>query len=277
MKKSELCYAIWSWGGDKEQIELAAREISEIGYKKFETTQAAIRTFNYDSDEFKKMLERYSLTAESFYFITPKFGEEEPFFEGIERELEFIARLGVKRVTMQPVWGRPQNGGFDEAAQQHSLSVIRRFSDMAKKYGIKTTLHPHANTYCMFEDEIDYLMNNLGPEIVGLAPDTAHMAAAGMDPNEVMERYADRITFTHLKDYLFSEEEPLKAWAGSDFHVAECFKELGKGALNIKRMVEILDSVNYNGPLCIELDRTKTTNAESAKISYEYLSRFLED
>ena len=277
MKKSELCYAVWSWGGDREQIELAAKEISEIGYKKFETTQSAIRTFNFDAEEFKKLLERYSLTAESFYFITPKYGEEEPFFADLERELEFVSKIGAKRVTMQPVWGRPQNDVLSEEEKQHCLSVIKRFSDAAKKYGLKTGLHPHVNTYCMYEEEIDHVMNNLGPDVVGLVPDTAHMAAAGADPLRVMRKYADRICFTHLKDYKFSDEEPLKAWAGSDFHVSACFYELGLGVLAVDEMAKILESVNYDGPLCIELDRTRTTNAESARISYAPLGKFLED
>ena len=277
MKKSELCYATWSWGGDRGQIEQSAREISEIGYKKFETTECAIRSFDYNADEFRAMLERYSLEVASIYFIMPPVEKESSLFETLERDFEFMKKLGIKNATVQANGGRPDNDIMDEASRLHTLNVLKKFSNIAKSYGIEVSLHPHVNTYCMYEDEINFVLDNLGPEIIGLAPDTAHMAAAGADPVKIMEKYADRITFTHLKDYYFSEQEPLKAWAGSDFHVSACFRELGKGALDLPKMINILEKVDYNGPLCIELDRPQKSNFDSAKISYEYLSKFTND
>ena len=276
MKKSELCYAIWSWGGSKEELELAAQEISAIGYRKFETTERAMYAYDFNANEYKSMLDRYSLTAESFYFFMPEAGKEAALFDVLEREFEFLAKIGVQNATLQAVFGRPQNGIMDEASEQHNLNVIRKFSNIAKSFGLKTSIHPHVNTYCMYEDEIDFVMQNLSADEVGLAPDTAHMAATGADPMKIMEKYADRITFTHLKDYKFSEETPLKSWVGSDFHVSKCFYEIGSGALDFPKIMKILESVHYDGPLCIELDRSRTSNEESAKKSFDYLSKFLE-
>lgn len=275
MKNSDLCYAIWSWGVNKEQLELAAKDISQIGYKSFETTKQAIYAYDFNIDEYKTMLDRYSLKAESFYFVLPEKGNESPFFNALEKELEFIAQVGVKRATLQAVWGRPQNDIMDEASKRYNLNLICKFANIAKNFGIKTSIHPHINTYCMYEDEINFIMDNTRSDLIGLAPDTAHISAAGADPIKIMEKYATRINFTHLKDYKLGNKNALKSWVGSNLPILDCFCELGKGVLNFPKIIKILESANYDGPLCIELDRSLTSNAASAKLSFNYLSKLL--
>ena len=56
-----------------------------------------------------------------------------------------------------------------------------------------------------------------------------------------------------------------------------CFHPLGKGTINFPEIFKILDSVNYDGPLCIELDQPPVSNIDSAKYNLEFISKFLED
>ncbi len=278
MKKSQLCYAIWPWGtSTREQAELAAKEISEIGFKSFESVKQAIYAFDMNVDQYKKMLSGYGLTADSFYFHLPWRGREEEFYSNLEAELEFVAKMGVTGVTLQGVGGRPEGDVMDDESRQHSLNLILDFANRAKKYGIKTNVHPHVNTYFMYEDEIDFVMENTDPDLIYFAPDTAHIAAAGADPVSVIKRYADRVNFIHLKDYKLGDEVTSKGWVESGVPIMTCFHGLGMGTIDIPGVMEVLESVNYSGPLCIELDKTPTTHADSAKKNYDYLSKFLED
>ncbi len=277
MKKSQITYATWPWGtSTKEDAIQAAKDITEIGYKNFESVKAAMYAYDLDAKEYKAMLDSFDLKPVSFYFHIPEFGqEEEGLFKNLEKELQFAADMGVSLATLQGTFGRPEV--MDKKAKEHNLNTMVRFAKLAKQFGIKTNVHPHVNTYYMFEDEIDYVMENSDKDLLYFAPDTAHISAAGADPVEVIKRYADRIRFTHLKDYKLSDEVTDSGWVDSGVPIMTCFHPLGKGTVNFPEIFKILDSVNYDGPLCIELDKPPVSNVESAKANFDYISKLLED
>jgi inosose dehydratase len=128
----------------------------------------------------------------------------------------------------------------------------------------------------MFEDEIDYVMENSDPELISLAPDTAHIAAAGADPVKLIEKYKDRVKFIHLKDYKLGDEATASCWVGSGVPIMSCFPPLGKGTIDFSAVLKILESVNYDAPLCIELDMPPVSNVISAKDNYDYLLSLIE-
>lgn len=277
MKKSQMTYAIWPWGlRTKENMEQAIREITEIGFKSFESVRQAIHIFDLNVSECKKMLDKYGIKAESFYYHLPSKGEENSVFQGIEKEFQFISELGVKRLTLQGVYGRPDNGMNDEE-REYSLSLINKFAKIAKEFDLATNVHPHVGTYFMYEDEIDHIMENTDKDLVYFAPDTAHIAATGADPVEVIRRYADRVNFVHLKDYKVGDQIKFGGWVNSDVPIMDCFHGLGMGNVDFPEIFKILDSVNYEGPMCIELDKPPVSNKESAQKNYDYLCKYLED
>ncbi len=278
MKKIQMCYATWPWGvKTKEEAIIAAKEVSEIGFKNFESVKNAIYAYDFDLNEYKNMLDSFGLTAKSFYFHLPKAGEEATLFDTLEKELDFVSKLGVTLATLQGVNGRPEGDVMDEASKKYNLDMTLKFAEIAKKYGITTNVHPHTNTYFMYEDEIDYVLNNTDENLISFAPDTAHIAAAGGDPVEVIKRHAKRVKFTHLKDYRLGDEVTSKGWVDSGVPIMSCFHGLGVGTINFPEIFKILDEAGYTGPLCIELDKPPVSNFDSAKKNYDYLSKFLED
>ena len=48
--------------------------------------------------------------------------------------------------------------------------------------------------------EIVRLLDDLGPDVIGLGPDTGHLRWAGVEPAAFIRRYADRIGGIHIKD-----------------------------------------------------------------------------
>ena len=276
MKKSQITYAIWPWGTQtREQAVEAARDVTSIGYRSFESVKSAMYAYDLNYKEYKSMLDSYGLKAVSFYFHIPDRGEEEKLFDNLDKELEFAKAMGVDIVTLQGMHGRPEV--MDEAARRANLDCMIKFAEVAKKHGIKTNVHPHVNTYFMFEDEIDYVMENTDPELIYFAPDTAHISAAGADPVKVIRKYAERVRFIHLKDYKLGDDVTDSGWVDSGVPIMTCFHALGDGTIDFPEIFRILDSVNYTGPLCIELDKPPVSNIESAKQNLEYISKFLED
>ena len=277
MKKTQMAYAIWPWGTEtKEQAELAAKEITEIGYKSFESVKGAMYAYDLNAKEYKAMLDKYGLKAESFYFHIPAPGRvDEELFNNLERELQFAAEMGVDRVTLQGTYDRPQVMG--EKEHEYNLKNMVRFAKIAKTFGLATDAHPHVYTYFMFEEDIHYVMQNSDRDLIYFAPDTAHICAAGGNPVEMIRQYADRINFTHLKDFKMGDDVTDSGWVDSNVPVMTCFHALGDGTIDFPEIFRILESVNYSGPLCIEFDRPPVSNAVSAKQNYDYLSKFLED
>ena len=140
MKKSQIAYAIWPWGTQtKEQAELAAKEITEIGYKNFESVKNAMYAYDMNVKEYKAMLDKYDLTPISFYFHIPQAGEEHTLFDTLEKELEFVAAMDVTRVTLQGTYIRPDV--FGEKEHAYNLNNMVRFAKIAKTFGLQTNVH----------------------------------------------------------------------------------------------------------------------------------------
>ena len=68
----------------------------------------------------------------------------------LEKELEFIAELGVKRICLQATACRPEV--MDEAALAYELDVVKRFAEKTREFGIMSNLHPHHNTWVMYKE-----------------------------------------------------------------------------------------------------------------------------
>ena len=271
MDASRITAAIWPWGTNtREEMELAAKEVSEIGYKSFESVKAAIYAFDLDLNAYRDVLNRYDLKPVSFYFHIPRHEAEleENFFSNIDKELEFIAELGVKRVCLQGSSGRPEE--MNEECLEFELAMVKKFADKAKEFDIMANVHPHVNTWIMYKPEIDNILRNLDCKTVQFAPDTAHLTAADCDPVAVVKEYVDRVNFTHFKDIkgLSADSD---GWASAGMEVYSNFCELGTGIVDFRSIFDLLKAANYDGPLCEELDRAPVTNAQSARNNYNFL------
>ena len=269
MDASRITAAIWPWGtSTREQMVTAAQEVTAIGYKTFESVKAAIYAYDLDLAAYKEVLDKYDLKPVSFYFHFQKKEDEDKIFANLDKELEFIAALGVKRLCLQGTGGRPDV--MDEANLEYELKLVEKFARRTQSFGIMSNLHNHYNTWVMYENEIDNILQNLGPDLIQMAPDTAHLMSGHCDPVKVIEKYAKRVNFIHLKDIKDPQAESA-GLASAGMEVYTNFLELGKGSIDFRKIFDILKSVNYDGPLCEELDRAPISNAESAKNNYYYI------
>ena len=83
MDKSRITAAIWTWGTDKrEQMVRAAKEVTEIGYRSFESVKSAIYAYDMDLTAYKEVLKKYCL-GNSLEFDETAYDE---FVKNIEDE-----------------------------------------------------------------------------------------------------------------------------------------------------------------------------------------------
>lgn len=116
-----------------------------------------------------------------------------------------------------------------------NLNAIAR--DLKAEYGVQIHYHNHS---WEFADNglIWFALAEYAPD-VQFALDTGWAAVSGFDPVELLERYPDRFTYVHLRDYLKSPVPGDRIF--KEVHTG--FVDLGTGDMNYPRLMHALDKV----------------------------------
>src|SRR4029450_6302842 len=125
---------------------------------------------------------------------------------------------------------------------------------LADEHGLAASYHPHLSTIVEGPEQIE---KGLSRSRINFCPDTAHLAAAGGDPVELIRRYADRIVYVHLKDFT---AEPF------------AFLPLGRGDVDFEAILDGLEAAGYDGWITVELDEYGGAPVDAARQSLKYLS-----
>jgi inosose dehydratase len=149
--------------------------------------------------------------------------------------------------------------GLDAAAWRSMGTGLNRIGESLAARGMTAVFHPHVGTYVETRLEIDRLCAATDPALVGLCPDTGHLAYAGASPEDVFRDYADRVRYVHLKDVDGALLERVRAERiGFVEAVHEgLFVELGTGIVDIRSILGALQRASYHGWLIIEQDAPK--------------------
>jgi inosose dehydratase len=142
--------------------------------------------------------------------------------------------------------------------------------------GIRPLHHSHIGGVFETEPEIVRLLDDLGPDVIGVGPDTGHLRWAGIDPAEFIGRYADRVGGIHIKDcfpdYLDHTDE-------RSYHALAATKRLwaepGLGVVDFDAVLAALPH-DYDGDLMIEIDEPSVeSKRESHRMAFEWAQKGL--
>ena len=157
--------------------------------------------------------------------------------------------------------------GLSEPAWKAFSLGLNRAGELLAQRGMRAVFHPHVGTYVETRAEIDRLCAATDPALVGLCPDTGHLAYAGADPENVFEDYADRIGYVHLKD-VDGEKLARVREQHIDFVQAVrlgLFVELGTGMVGVRAIIDALERVGYRGWMIVEQDAPPDPLASATK------------
>ncbi len=160
------------------------------------------------------------------------------------------------------VWTESGAGDMDTFCRHVNAQIAS-----TEKYGITVALHNHLGSVVETWEELVTFMEAC-PK-AGLILDTGHLAGAGGNPLEALEKYYDRIVMVHVKDYVITDPNATNWWSRLRF----C--ELGAGEMGDMnlRVLEKLVEKGYDRYLAVEHDTHLRDPKIDLAISREYIRK----
>ena len=260
----------WDVFRDPANIEQGIRDIAELGYAGTETGGGLYDWWEQNRPgRLKAILREAGIPMVTLFHSgdwTSKAAAPD-LVEKARRWSDAIKGMGGEMLMLVPGGRGESPHGLDDFRQM--AETMNEAGRIAHAAGIDATMHPHWGTAAESRLEIEVLLDALDPALVGFAPDTGQIAKGGADPFPVMERWADRIRYVHMKDVSQDWEE--KRRAGVPLRSPEGYAEMGQGVIDFRRMMPILERSGFDGWLMAELDEAKRPGREAAQLSKQYV------
>ena len=244
--------------GEKPDLERVLAEVVEAGYEAVEFSRHPMELD--DPERTRTLLEQFELKLLGMSMT----------FKGQPGEL---ARM-KEHARVLASWGAEMAVFFDsidwdsEASKTavgpygSTVELADAFAEFAATLGLDTVIHNHLGTNLETSEQIDRILPQL--KRCGFCLDTGHLIAARGDPVVCTRKHAGILRHVHLKDAAFKPDGSF-----------DDFVELGTGnsAHKMEDVLAELRAAGYDGWLCLEQDRTRSTPLETARANREFLRR----
>jgi inosose dehydratase len=263
-------------GRTQEVLDTAFGELSAIGF----TAVKADVPEGMTAAAYLDWLAGYGL-APSVSLFSSAFDETIDIAAETERAKRFAAiqvAVGMDRTMVSSVavpvrMERPAVGAdFSRSRLNLAIENCGVICQVLQSEGLRPLHHSHVGGVFETGREITTLLDDLGPDLIGIGPDTGHLRWAGVDPVAFITRYADRIGALHLKDVFgdFLDGRAGEATYRDQVDSKRLWAEPGLGVLDIAAILAALPD-DYDGDVMIEVDEPSTaTKRESHEISYAW-------
>lgn len=274
LKEKIAVHAI-TWGENHLQ---AMMDISQIGFQAIEPWASFVYRYEDNIEAYHELLAQHGLVLTALYggasFGTDKrFGNASVRQELIDENVR-LAKL-VSKCNAEILVLGPGGTGKHPSTIEGLKTMADTINEIAKatyQLGIKSALHPHLWTEIQYEKDIDALMELFVPEVF-IAPDTAQLLGAGIDPAAFIRRYQDRVAYVHAKDLTIQSQD--REGIDPNSCPEPFFCELGLGAVDFDSVFKVLNDIHYEGWITVEVDQSRNTPRQSLEICHQYLEEKL--
>jgi inosose dehydratase len=134
---------------------------------------------------------------------------------------------------------------------------LNKLGKAAAEKDMKLCYHHHMGTGVQTTAEIDQLMENTEPTLVGLLYDTGHLVFSGEDPLRVLRKWLNRIGHVHLKDMRSAVRGQAieEKWSFLQAVKAGVFTVPGDGAIDFEPVFKVLKKGKYTGWWVVEAEQ----------------------
>jgi sugar phosphate isomerase/epimerase len=221
--------------------------VASIGYKDVEFAGYYGRT----SDQVKAVLAKNGLKAPSAHFSLDDVRNK------WSASLDTAAAIGHEYVVL--AWLAPnERGSLDNYRKLADL--LNKAGEAAKARGLQMAYHNHDFEFVETDGGIPYdvLLERADAKLVALEMDLYWTAKAGRDPIAYFEKYPGRFHLLHVKDMAKTPEQG--------------FAEVGRGQIDFAKIFKHSKKAGARH-FFVEQDQTPGSPLDSAKISYDFVSR----
>ncbi|MBP2266179.1 inosose dehydratase [Pseudarthrobacter sp. PvP004] len=164
--------------------------------------------------------------------------------------------------------------GYSRERMDHVVEIMSAAAEVLAYEGIRGGLHNHVGTWIETQSEVEYVLDNTDPLLLGAAFDVGHLEWAGADATRLFRKYRDRITDLHIKDIDKRIAQRTREQPGPYFDVyeEEFFLEPGRGDIDFPTLLSELPD-DYGGWIIVEVDRTSMSPKTSAEVSWEWVQK----
>jgi inosose dehydratase len=266
----------------KEVFDQAFADFADIGF----TAVKADVPEGMSAAEYADWIGSYGLAPSVSLFSSP-FDETIDIVDEVERAKRFAAdqvALGLDRTMVSSMavparMAQPAVGAdFDNDRFALAVENCGVVCQVLQSEGLRPLHHSHVGGVFETEDEIVRLLETLGPDLIGVGPDTGHLRWAGVDPAGFIRRYADRIGGIHIKDCFADYLDPA-ARTGMSYRDVSATKRLwaepGRGVVDFDAIIAAMPE-DYDGDYMIEVDEPSVDSRyDSHKLSFEWARQAL--
>lgn len=206
------------------------------------------------------------------------------WFDRVRRKAEESNFFGLDTVFLAPeivfadgfrTASRPGLGDDFKADRLDRVTeLLADAAEVLRAEGVRAGLHNHIGTWVETEAEIDHVLGQIDPALLGASFDVGHLVWAGIDPVAMIARYRDRILDLHVKDLDTNLVERYRADPVPYRKAADTgiFLEPGLGGIDLDGVLGAL-AEDFGGWIIIEVDRASMPPAASADVSWAWVEK----
>jgi inosose dehydratase len=160
----------------------------------------------------------------------------------VDRAFEYAKAAGLKMIIGVPT---------------HEL--LDYTNKKVMEYDIRVAIHNHGPDNPLYptpQDAYEHIVKL--DRRLGLCMDAGHTQRSGVDPSESAQKYADRLYDVHIKDTSDSSKKGTTV-------------EIGRGVIDIPKLLRTLMKINYRGTLALEYEKDVKDPLPGAAESIGYL------
>ncbi|MFD3001658.1 sugar phosphate isomerase/epimerase family protein [Pontibacter toksunensis] len=223
------------------------KQLAKIGYKELESARSEKGLYyGLEPKEIKKITEDLGMTLRSGHV-------------GIDKDWDKTVAAAAETGQDYLICSSLPSRGQTVSNYKHVADIFSKAAEDCKKAGMMFGYHNHEYEFEKENGQVlyDVLLDETDPEMVKMELDLGWVILTGNDPVTYFEKYPGRFPLWHLKDM-----DKVKRHS----------TEFGKGAINIKRMMQNADksAMKY---FFVEQEEYAGTAMDSMKHNYNFLQK----
>jgi sugar phosphate isomerase/epimerase len=206
--------------------------------------------------------------------------------EELKQTARAAQRLGIKVVngftgssiwhliySFPPVTPKMIDDGFKLLAERFH-PILDVFAECGVKFALE--VHPTEIAFDLYTAEQTLKALGDRPEF-GFNFDPSHLIWQGVNPEQFIRNFPDRIYHVHMKDSIVKPDGK-RGVLGSYLNFGDArrgwdFRSLGHGSVNFEEIIRALNDVGYQGPLSVEWEDSGMDREHGAKEALDFVRR----